>query len=563
MATSKDANDNSELRRQAEIKLKEAPSGSEDISGLSPDKIASLIHELEVHQIELKMQNDELRRIHGELEKTRDKYTNLYDFAPVGYCTLSEKGIVEEANLTISSMLGLERSAVIGKLFSRFVKREDQDIFYTHRQLLLETETSQTCELRLVKKDDHDIYVRIECIFIRNQDDNLRYIRVAVSDITERKKMDEELFKVQKLESVGVLAGGIAHDFNNILTTIIGTIALARMKTKPDDKLFELLSEAEAASVRAQTLTRQLLTFAKGGTPLKEIASIKNIIEESSVFVLRGSKSGCKFIIPEDLWPVEADVGQISQAINNIAINANQAMPEGGIIKIAAENLIIDDRQGLPLTPGRYIRISIKDQGVGIEEKYISKIFDPYFTTKQKGSGLGLATTYSIIKKHAGHIIVESKVGFGSTFNIYLPATDKAVPEKEEDQIITGHGRILVMDDDVSLRKTVGGILEILGYEPEFAKNGAEAIGMYKDAKERKKPYDAVILDLTIPGGMGGKEAIKKLLEIDPEVKAIVYSGYSDDPVMANFKKYGFKGMLPKPFGSQSLSKVLNEVLNG
>jgi CheY-like chemotaxis protein len=242
-------------------------------------------------------------------------------------------------------------------------------------------------------------------------------------------------------------------------------------------------------------------------------------------------------------------------------INSNQAMPEGGTIQVAAENLILEDTLGLPLKPGRYIKISITDQGVGILDKHLLHIFDPYFTTKHEGSGLGLAITYSIIKKHNGHITVESQVGSGTTFHIYLPASDKAVSKKKEIELIRGRGRILVMDDEALLRNIVGKMLEKLGYESEFAKNGAEAIEMYKKAKASEKQYAAVILDLTIPGGMGGKQAIKNLLEIDPEIKAIVSSGYSNSPILANFQEYGFKGMMPKPFEFRSLSKVLQEVL--
>jgi two-component system cell cycle sensor histidine kinase/response regulator CckA len=563
MGTIKNAPDDSELRQRAEEKLKEATSDGEDLSGVSPERMASLIHELQVHQIELKMQNDELRRIQGELERTRDKYSHLYDFAPVGYFTVSEKGIIEEVNLTGAAMTGIERSALIGKPFTRLVLRDDQDIFYKYRQRLLETETSRSSELRLVRNDGHEFYARMECMVIKNKGDDLRQIRAVVSDITERKRMEEELLRAQKLESVGMLAGGIAHDFNNILTAILGNVSMAKMQVRPEDDMFDLLTEAETASARAQTLTRQLLTFAKGGTPVRDTAPIKDILKEASSFVLRGSKSRCEFSIAEDLWPAEVDFGQISQVINNIVINADQAMPEGGIIQVAAENLIIDDGHGLPLKPGRYIRISIKDQGVGIAEKHLVKIFDPYFKTKHGGNGLGLTATYSIIKKHDGHITVESGLGVGTTFHIYLPASDKIVPEKEEDRLITGHGRILVMDDEASLRKIVGRMLEKLGYESEFAKDGAEAIEMYKAAMEFGMPYDAVILDLTIPGGIGGKEAINKLLEIDPGIKAIVSSGYSDDPILANFQEYGFKGMMSKPFESLSLSKALHEVLNG
>ena len=375
--------------------------------------------------------------------------------------------------------------------------------------------------------------------------------------------MEEELLRNQKLESLGVLAGGIAHDFNNILTTIIGNVSMAKDQVRPEDEIFDLLKESEMASTRAQTLTKQLLTFAKGGAPVKETASIKAILKESSSFVLRGSKSGCEFSIAEDLWSAEVDVGQISQVINNVVINADQAMPEGGIIQVAAENLIIKDKHGLPVKAGKYVRISIKDQGVGIAEKHFLNIFDPYFTTKHAGSGLGLATTYSIIKRHNGHIKVESQLGHGTTFHIYLPASEKTVSEKEELKLIKGQGRILVMDDEASLRKMVWRMLEHLGYEAEFAKDGAEAIRMYKEAQASEKPYDAVILDLTVPGKMGGKKAINKLLEIDPKVKAIVSSGYSNDPVLANFQEYGFKGMMPKPFEPRSLGKVLHEVLQG
>ena len=396
----------------------------------------------------------------------------------------------------------------------------------------------------------------------RNEKGAITHYQGIVLDITERKRMEEELLRAQKLESVGILAGGIAHDFNNILTTILGNVSLAKNQVTSKDEIFDLLNEAEMASTRAQKLTKQLLTFAKGGAPVKETASIKDILKESCTFVLRGSKSRSEFSITEDLWPAVVDVGQISQIISNVVINANQAMPKGGTIQVAAENLIIEDRHGFPVKPGRYIRISIKDQGVGIAENHLLNIFDPYFTTKQEGSGFGLATTYSIIKKHEGHITVESQLGTGTTFHIYLPASDKMVPEKDEVKLIKGWGKILVMDDEAPLQKMVGRMLEKLGYESEFAKDGVDAIGMFKEAQKTEKPYDAVILDLTIPGGMGGKECVSKLLEIDPEAKAIVSSGYSDDPVLANFQEYSFKGMMPKPFNSQSLSKVLHEVLN-
>jgi CheY-like chemotaxis protein len=265
----------------------------------------------------------------------------------------------------------------------------------------------------------------------------------------------------------------------------------------------------------------------------------------------------------EDLWPVEVDVGQISQVIHNVVMNADQAMPNGGIVQITGENLTIDDTHDLPVNPGNYVRISIADQGQGITKKDITKVFDPFFTTKPEGSGLGLATAYSILKKHDGHIRVESELGEGTNFQIYLPASEEKAQEKKEGKVVLGTGKILIMDDEAPLRKIAGRMLKSLGYEPEFAKEGSEAIEMFKKAKESGKPYEVVILDLTVPGGMGGKDAVRKLLEIEPKVKAIVSSGYSDDPVLANFKQYGFNGVLPKPFDPLSLSGVLSEVIQG
>jgi PAS domain S-box-containing protein len=463
-------------------------------------------------------------------------------------------------------VFGWNSEEVLGKRVDqlRWVHEDDeQRVAALMADMLASRRTSNIHTNRNYRKDGSVITCEWYNSAMVDATGNLVSVLSLVLDITERKRMEEELLRAQKLESVGILAGGIAHDFNNILTTILGNVSLAKNHVTSDDEIFDLLNEAETASARAQSLTRQLLTFAKGGVPVKETASIKDILKESSSFVLRGSKSGCEFSIAEDLWAAEVDIGQISQVINNIVINANQAMPKGGIIQVAAENQIIEDRHGLPVKPGRYIRISVIDQGAGIAEDHLLNIFDPYFSTKQEGSGLGLATTYSIIKKHDGHITVESRLGVGTTFHIYLPASEKAVPEKEEVTLIKGRGRILVMDDQAPLRKMLGRMLEMLGYESEAAKDGAEAIRMFKGAKESEKPYDAVILDLTVPGGMGGKETINKLLEIDPEVKAIVSSGYSDDPVLSNFQEYGFKGIIPKPFESRSLGKVLHEVLKG
>jgi len=472
------------------------------------------------------------------------------------------KGNFTFFNESMLNILGYEREDLLGMNNRQYADEENtRKVYQVYNQVYRTGESVKNFEWQIIRKDGDRRDIEVSISLIRNTEGHPTGFRGIVRDTTERKRMEDELLKADKLESVGILAGGIAHDFNNILTSISGNISMAKRQVKPGHKIFDLLSSAENASVRAQGLTRQLLTFAKGGTPLKETVFLKKPIKESSLFVLRGSKSECNLSISEDLWPVEADAGQISQVISNIVINANQAMPKGGVIQIEADNLMPEKIQEIPVKPGKYIRISIKDQGAGIPEKHLSKIFDPYFTTKQAGSGLGLATSYSIIKKHNGYISVDSLLGAGTTFNIYLPASDKEIPVKEEAVLLKGCGKILIMDDDKFLKEIAEEMLDTLGYESEFAEDGDGAIEMYKKARESGKPYDAVILDLTIPGSMGGEEVIKILINIDPEVKAIVFSGYSEGEVMSNFRKYGFKGMMPKPFDSYALGKALNDVL--
>ena len=400
---------------------------------------------------------------------------------------------------------------------------------------------------------------------IRDDKGNIMGVVLVFRDITEKRNMEEALLKADALESLGVLAGGIAHDFNNILMAIMGNITLAKMYAKPGDKIFERLKEAENASLRAKDLTQQLLTFSRGGAPIKKTAFISKLLEDTVTFALSGSNVRCEFSISGDLWPVEVDEGQISQVINNLVINADHAMPRGGIIKVSAENIAVDVEQGLPLKEGNYIKISVEDQGIGIPEEHLQKIFDPYFTSKQKGSGLGLATAYSIVKRHDGCIQVKSELGVGSTFSIYLPASSKEVLIEKalRERIPTGKGKILLMDDEEPVREVGGEMLEGLGYEVEFTKDGAEAIELYKKAKESAQPFDAIIVDLTVPGRIGGKEAVEKLIEIDPEVKAIVSSGYSTDPIMADFRKYGFSGVIAKPYKLKELGEALHKVIAG
>lgn len=382
-------------------------------------------------------------------------------------------------------------------------------------------------------------------------------------DITKSEQMKEELLRVQRLDAIGTLAGGIAHDFNNILTGILGNISLARMYTDPE-QISERLAEANRACMQARDLIQYLLTFSRGGAPIKKTTSIAKLLKDSANFALCGSNVKCEFSISDDLWPVQIDEAQISQVMNNIVINADQAMPDGGKIRMSASNLILGEGHNLPLEPGPYVKVSVEDQGIGIYKEHLQKIFDLFFTTKERGRGLGLATSYSIIKKHKGHITVESQVGVGTTFYIYLPASTEDIPaqrEEFEQKPTTGEGRILVMDDERYIRDIVTKMLSSIGYTVTVAVDGNEAIELYEEARNSGNPYDAVILDLTIPGGMGGKETVQKLLEIDPEVKAVVSSGYSNDPIMADFKQYGFRGVITKPYEIKQLSDILHEVI--
>jgi PAS domain S-box-containing protein len=384
-----------------------------------------------------------------------------------------------------------------------------------------------------------------------------------IRNITRYLRMQEEVFKAEKLESIGILAGGIAHDFNNILSVLLGNIQLIGSKAKKGENIDKYLMRTEETIFRATGLTQQLLTFSKGGEPVIEVSSLKDLINDIIPFTLTGSNIKYHITIEDDLLPVEMDANQISQVITNIVINSKQAMPDGGTIFVDSANVLIESDDVISnLAPGRYVMVSIKDQGIGIPDKIIDKVFDPFFSTKNSGSGLGLATCYSIMQKHKGHIMVQSVAGEGSTFTFFLPASKKVIKVKQEDHLKKkSTGKVLLMDDEDSVRDYMKTTLDELGFQVETAANGEEAIALYEKSLNGQGRYAFVILDLTIPGGIGGKEVIKHLKGMNPDIKAIAYSGYADDPVISHPDQFGFQASIPKPFKLNKLMEILSTIL--
>ena len=497
------------------------------------------------------------------LMESEEKYRALMDNAGEGILLADVNGTLLEANKKMIELLGHSLDKLLTMKFVQIHPSEEARKIQATFQEVNDRGSAALSNTLIQRQDGRKIPVDITFSLVRYAGNTL--VQAIFRDISERRKMEEERLLLSKLESLGLLAGGIAHDFNNILTGILGNISLARMEAvqtgKPEEFASTRLAEAEKACERAQGLASQLLSFAKGGLAIKKVTSVAKLIKESTNLSLSGSKARSKLVIPDDLWLAEVDEGQISQVFNNLLINADQAMPEGGTITVQAENVLVGNE--LPLPEGRYVKIIVADQGIGIPSNYLGKIFDPYFTTKQKGSGLGLATVHSIIRNNAGYITVESQVGVGTTFYVHLPAAAGQTASDQESPAapIQGQGRILIMDDEEIVRNVLGIMLKKLGYEVNEAINGEEAIKKYSIAQQGGQAYTAVIFDLTVPGEIGGKDALKQILASDPQVKAIVSSGYSDDPIMANYLEHGFKGVITKPYRITKLSEVLNEVI--
>jgi PAS domain S-box-containing protein len=715
----------------AELRCAMVDNQLENTEGAVPPQLEPrrLIHELEVHKIELEMQNAELAKSRDDLEEMLEKYTELYDFAPVGYLSIDQNSLLSKINLAGSGFLGINRAQLNGRRFTDFIALADRPAFSLFLERLFKSQSNEKCEVALINGGGPTAFVKIaavaavsglECRIalmditerkraelalqkvekaadlasqkleavagvarrklqvtagiarrkvaqaieltlhqdeetaevasqrleeaavvafqkmeeaanlahhrveeaaerahlkveeaaelvlpkeketteaVRKAADAARYMLGHAADMArlkvketaetmfhalrraaeseaqikfaeERLRHEELFFHAQKLESLGVLAGGIAHDFNNILTSILGNIALAQMSVDETHESFKPLFFAQKAGIRAAELATRLLTFAKGGAPVKSPIALAQVLEESVALALGWANMKCVVRISEDLRSVEADEAQMSQVFHNIVINAAQAMPDGGTLTVLAENVTLGDGNQLALAPGSYVRISFADEGCGMPEEVQRRIFDPYYTTKSGGTGLGLASVYSIVMKHGGHIMVGSSVGSGTVFTCYLPSLcvtrgNCAVPagaEPCQTAAANSQGKVLIMDDDALILNFTTQLLEHLGYAVTSCSNGKDAVALYGAALKAGAPFQSVIMDLTIPEGMGGKEAAQLILAKDRNARLIVSSGYSSDPVMADFLQHGFCAALPKPYRVSELAQTLVRV---
>ena len=539
---------------------------------------------LETHAVPFRNEKDEIVALLGitrditeskhaqdMLRWNEEMVRNILDSVDEGFIAVDQDYRILTANRAYCKQVGIPCDQVMGKNCFKIGHKVDRPCYEEGEECAVRN-VFNTGEPSVVYHNHSDadgniLRVETKAFPLKDASGRVTSVIESINNITDKHLLEQERIKIQKLEAVGTLAGGIAHDFNNLMQGVFGYISLAKLTAYGRQKSLAALDQAEKALHMSVKLTNQLLTFSKGGKPVKKLFDLYPVIDNAAKFALSGARSKYSFIADDGLWQVEADEGQISQVIQNIVLNADQAMLEGGRVEITARNVHVPRNDSmLGLQQGRYVQISIKDSGLGISEQYIAKIFDPYFTTKKKGSGLGLATSYSIIKNHSGLIDVKSEAGKGTTFFIYLPAF--AAGEISEVLLSTPavspvrNCKVLIMDDEQVILNVAGEMLKALGHEVEFSAHGEEAIEKYRISKQSGTPFDAVILDLTIQGGMGGAETIVKLMEIDPGVKAIVSSGYSDDDFLSNHKKNGFKAFLKKPYSLEELQKVLNKVIN-
>jgi PAS domain S-box-containing protein len=499
---------------------------------------------------------DEVAARTSELRESEERYRQLFEDTAVPKLLIDpESARIIDANISACKLCRLSHRQIVG-------------VEVDSLKLPWLDEIMRHCLTRDFPHDAHfvergetvDVEVWANPMILQGRS----LLLVIAQDVTEHRRLQEERLRASKLESVGLLAGGIAHDFNNILAAILGYISLSRTCIDKVGDVSQHLDAAEKATHRAKQLTGQLLSFSKGGAPVRKATDLAQLLRESTNLALAGSKASSHFEIASDLWPADIDDGQIAQVINNLVINASHALPHSGVVSILAENLMVDG-VSVPLTDGPYVKVTVSDQGCGIAQEHLDRVFDPYFTTKEGGSGLGLATAYAVMSRHDGYIHIDSLPGVGTKVTLYLPAMPgTSLDKKDGSELVSlhqGHGRILVMDDDEELLILYEALLSQLGYGVDHTRDGEEAVTRYSEAWAGRQPYDLVIMDLTVAGGLGGKWAVRQLAKLDPKVKAVVASGYSNDPVLANYQEAGFVGALHKPFTLMQLSQLLDELL--
>ncbi len=534
--------------------------------------LEELVHErtLDLKETNQRLQLEVVERMRAEADVIAEKERLNVTLQAIGDGVIATDASLQVTliNRVASFLTGVSESVALGKRLDTVLRVVNSKTRETIACIAQETADSgkakkMTEDALLISADGTERYIAQTAAPMYDHRERLIGIALVFRDITKERLMEAELLKSQKLESVGILAGGIAHDFNNILTGIMGNISVAKALANKGKSPEERLEIAEKACIRAKDLTEQLLTFSKGGLPVKRLSSIRGLVRDTLNLVLGGTDISCEFSCAPNLWPADIDEGQIGQVIGNIALNARQAMKNGNTFSVRLSNVFVKENEQPDLLEGKYVSLEFRDEGQGIAKEHLSKIFDPYFTTKNKGTGLGLATAYSIVKNHGGKIAVQSSLGAGSCFTVYLPATEDAALEEgaAPDSQLQQGGRILLADDEELVREAASAMLSFLGYDVETVFGGEEAIARYFLAKTEGNPFDAVILDLTIPGGMGGKDAVNILLEKDPAAKVIVSSGYSHDPVMANYRDFGFCAIVTKPYNTDSLAQVLHDIV--
>ena len=531
--------------------------------------------------------NAETRKLHGEAvealmqaRRAKEDLANEKERLAVTLRSIGDGVITTDLNGTIllinsvaEALTGWTQNEAAGQPLSAVFQNFDPDT-RTRYENVVERLTQNADQPRLtrasvlVARDLSERSIEEIAAPLRDAAGRTLGMVVAFRDITEALKMQEERARASRVASLGLLAGGIAHDFNNILMAVMGNVSMARATLSSASPAALSLMNAEEACVRARQLTWKLLTFSRGGVPVKKPTAIARTLREAARLALRGTNVSCTWDLAPNVSAVSADEEQLLQVFNNVLINAQQAMPHGGAIHIRAEVIVESGKRwqdALLVEPGPYVRVSITDNGIGIPEENLSRIFDPYFSTKKTGSGLGLATSYSIVKNHGGYVSVESKPGHGTTLHVNLPASFSCEVAEPVASVrptgIVGKGRVLVMDDEASIRTLAVNMLKFLGHDAEVVNNGSAAVEQYRNALKTGQPYAAVILDLMVPGGMGAREAMQRLTEIDPSVNAIVVSGYAQDPVMTEYRDYGFKAVIGKPFTLAELSQTLDLVM--